>query len=187
MAKNCFEKSAAMGHPPAQRLLGILYLEGEKHQKNYEQARQWLTLASDRGDQLATYYLAQIYAKGLGIPKDWSKAYGLLSLQGMSSIPEAIELKRKLKSELIRVYPNLSSALEGEEDKVRRGLTRRQHRFIPNFFDPVRNEDDYLEFETWLALNLGKISAKEAFEELAGQMREYYRSMTKLYPATTSG
>ncbi|MDR2367562.1 MAG: sel1 repeat family protein [Deltaproteobacteria bacterium] len=187
MARDCFEKAAGLGYPPAQRLLGIMYLEGSGVQKNLKLARQWLTLASDRGDSLASFRLAQIYATGLGVEKDWSKAYGLLSSQNMADIPEAMDLKGRLKSEIIRLYPNLATALENEENKVRRALTRRQHRFIPNFFGPVRSEDDYLEFETWLSLNLGRISAQEAFGKLIGHMRDYYRSMTKLYPESTVG
>ena len=98
-----------------------------------------------------------------------------------------MELKRRLKSEIIRLYPNLSTALENEENKVRRSLTHRQHRFIPNFFGPVRNQDDFFEFETWLSLNLWRISAQEAFGKLMDHMQDYYRSMTKLYPESTVG
>ncbi|MDR2387173.1 MAG: sel1 repeat family protein [Deltaproteobacteria bacterium] len=186
MARDCFERSAQMGYAPAQRLLGVMYLEGTGIPKNLEQARKWLTMASDRGDPMASFRLAQIYATGLGLEKDWSKAYALLSRQGMGGIPEAMELKRRLKTEIIRLYPNLSTALEKEENLVRRSLSHRQHRFIPNFFGPVRSEDDYLEFETWLSLNLGRISAQEAFGKLIDYMRDYYRNMTKLYPETTS-
>ncbi|MDR2301084.1 MAG: sel1 repeat family protein [Deltaproteobacteria bacterium] len=186
MARGCFERSARMGYAPAQRLLGVMYLEGAGIEKNLEQARKWLTMASDRGDTMASFRLAQLYAAALGVEKDWSKAYALLSLRGMAAIPEAMELKRRLKTEIVRLYPNLSTALENEENKVRRSLTHRQRRFIPNFFGPVRSEDDYLEFETWLSLNLGRISAQEAFGKLIAYMRDYYRNMTKLYPETTS-
>ena len=186
-ARDCFEKAACMGHAQAQRLLGIMYLEGAGAPKDVGLARQWLTMATDRGDAIAAFRLAQLHATGQGVEKDWSKAYGLLSLRGMSAIPEAMELKRRLKSEIVRLYPNLSTALENEENKVRRALTHRQHRFIPTFFGPVRNQDDYFEFQTWLSLNLGRISAQEAFGKLMEHMRDYYRSMTKLYPESTVG
>jgi hypothetical protein len=187
MARECFEKAAGLGYAPAQRLLGIMYLDGKDAPLNYELAREWLTLAADRGDPLATFKLAQIYAYAMGVEKDWSKAYGLLTLQGMEAIPEALELKTRLKSEIVRHYPNLIAALEKEEDKVRRSLTRDQHRFIPNFFGPARSENDFLEFSIWLALNLGRVSAQQAFSELSNQMNSYYRNMTKVYPTVTAG
>ena len=83
MARDCFEKAAGLGHAQAQRLLGIMYLEGAGVPKNVGLARQWLTMAMDRGDPIAAFRLAQLHATGLDVEKDWSKAYGLLSLQGM--------------------------------------------------------------------------------------------------------
>jgi hypothetical protein len=185
LALDCFERAAAMGYPPAQRLLGVIYLEGDKHPKNYDLARKWLSLASGHGDPMADYLLAQIYAQGLGVAKDWSKAYRFLSRQGVSNIPEAMELKRRLKSELINLYPNLSTALENHEKTIRHSLTHRQHRFIPNFLDPVRTGDSSTEFETWLSLNLGRITAQDAFNRLTTNMLEYYERMTGLYPASS--
>ncbi|MDR1110911.1 MAG: sel1 repeat family protein [Deltaproteobacteria bacterium] len=182
LALEYFGKSAALGYSPAQRLLGVMYLDGDILPKDFALARKWLTLASDQGDQLAAYYLAQIYAQGLGVEKDWSLAHCLLSRRDVAVLPEALELRRKLKSELIRIYPNLSRALEDQEKDLRRRLTRRQHRFIPNFLDPARNGDDHREFDTWLSLNLGRISAQEAFDLLAKRMAEYYGDMAKLHP-----
>jgi hypothetical protein len=177
LAKDCFERSAEMGYPPAQRLLGVMYLEGDSIKQNYDQARMWLTKASLQNDLQATYFLAKIYAKGLGVTKDWSKAYDLLTSPGISSLPEALELKRRLKSEIIHLYPNLSSALEREEKKLRLSLNRKQHRVIPKFLDPVRTEEERQEFETWLSLNLGLISAPEAFARLVVCLKDYYRIM----------
>ncbi|MDR0356303.1 MAG: sel1 repeat family protein [Deltaproteobacteria bacterium] len=183
MAVACFERSAALGYPPAQRLIGVLNLSGDIIAQNYAEAFKWLTLAAEKGDQLACFYLAQMYALGQGIAKDWAKAHFLLNRPGVSSIPEALELKRRLKEEIVRLYPNLAAALR-EDDKIwRLRLTRRQQRFIPAFLDCGRSQEGGSEFDTWLALNMGRIGAEEAYKTLKQLMDQYYADMIRRSPA----
>ncbi|MDR1486397.1 MAG: sel1 repeat family protein [Deltaproteobacteria bacterium] len=179
-----FHRSASMGFAPAQRLLGVIYFEGSLVNQDYGKALYWLSLASDQGDPQAAYTLALMYAKGTGIDKDWSKAYELLSKSGVTNLTEAKELKKRLKDELFQLYPNLASALKKDELNLRMTLTSRQKRFIPMFLDSSRSDGGaQTEFESWLALNLGKISANDAYGNLTECLNKYYHDMTSLYPA----
>ncbi|MDR1297149.1 MAG: sel1 repeat family protein [Deltaproteobacteria bacterium] len=186
MALDYLERSAGLGYSPAQRLLGVVYLEGEMTPRNLPLALKWLTAAAGQGDQLARFNLAQMYALGRGVAKDWGRAHALLNGPGMGAVPEALELKRRLKEELARPYPNLSAALESDERGYRAGLSHRQKRYIPNFLDPGRG-DDGAEFETWLGLNLGRLTAAQARDKLRLDLAEYYRRMVELHPAAARG
>ncbi|MGG4604003.1 tetratricopeptide repeat protein [Paenalcaligenes sp. Me131] len=58
----------------AQASLGMVYSDGKDLPQNYEQARYWLTLASDQDYALAHVQLGFIYLQGLGVDADQAKA-----------------------------------------------------------------------------------------------------------------
>ncbi|MDR1395154.1 MAG: sel1 repeat family protein [Deltaproteobacteria bacterium] len=172
-----FEKAALLGFAPAQRLLGISFLEGLVVPKDPLKARQWLEPAAQKGDVQAAYSLALIYAQGLGTPKNWSQAYHLLNRPGLESLPEARTLKIRLKEELISLYPNLAEALRSTEKVHRCELSLRQQRFILPFLTPGRLELDEDEFEIWLSLNLGRTSQENTLMALQKCLTLYYAQM----------
>jgi hypothetical protein len=116
------------------------------------------------------------------VPKDWSKAYDLLAKPGVSSLPEAMELRRRLRSELAALYPSLSQALSGREALYRASLDRAQGRRILPFLDPGSDAGGREQFETWLGLNLGRVTAEEALAKLSSLMDSYYRDQAAPSP-----
>jgi hypothetical protein len=176
-------RAARLGHRGARRLLGVMRLEGSVVERDLGEALHWLELASAQGDPMASYHLALMRAQGLGVDKDWSAAHELLSRPGVSSLPEARELRRRLSQELIALYPNLAAALRREEAVYRAGLTRAQSRFILPFLDHARDGGDRGEFEIWLSLSLGRRSAEAALPLLMERLADYYRLQRGAHPA----
>jgi hypothetical protein len=183
LALHYFERAARLGFSPAQRLLGICLLEGTICPKDLAMARYWLTSAAEKKDPQAAFTLALMHAKGQGVPKDWHVSYRLLSRPEVLALPEARELRRRLKEELIDLYPLMAEALRKEENIIRAGLSHHQKRFIQPFLSDSRPGDDRAEFEAWLDLNLGKASPKETLSILKASLAAYYRAMIIRHPA----
>jgi TPR repeat protein len=177
LAVRYFEQAADLGFAPAQRLLGVCYLQGHAVTRNYRQARRWLTLAAEQNDPSAAYNLALMHAQGLGAEKNWSLAHGLLSRPELGGLPEAVELKRRLKEELIKLHPKLVAALELDDQLARAALTPLLQRRIQPFLSEARTDDDHDEFEIWLNLNLGRLSLNQAYADLGRRLHAYYRRM----------
>ncbi|MDR2441961.1 MAG: sel1 repeat family protein [Deltaproteobacteria bacterium] len=171
-----FQRAASLGYAPAQRLLGMIYLEGSLVERDPLKAFELFSSAAAKGDAQASYSLALMYAQGDAVEKDWSLAHELLSRPEVTILPEANELKRSLKWRLIELYPNLAETLRQAEKPYRASLNRSQLRFIPSFLDPGRHGDED-EFEIWLSLNLGKRQAEEALVLLTDKLDHYYRTM----------
>ncbi|MDR1312593.1 MAG: sel1 repeat family protein [Deltaproteobacteria bacterium] len=187
LALALFRKSASLGYAPAQRLLGICLLEGTYCARDLDQARFWLSEAAAANDPQASLSLALVYAKGMGTAKRWDLAWRLLSRPEAEALPEARELKMKLKSELVSLYPAVSGAVSGAE-KVRRALlTRHQARFIAPFWPVGRLEGIQPEYFALLDLNLGKIAPEAAMARIGEAMEAYYSEMTVSCPAAPSG
>jgi hypothetical protein len=176
MAAAYFERAALMGLAPAQRVLGIMMLEGDQVDKDLAKAAKWLSMAAEQGDPQACFRLALMSAQGDGVAKDWSKAYELLSRPAVSALPEAGELKRRLRNGLVALYPEMRKAVNSREGLYRASLDRQQSRRIPPFLDPSSEGGEMAEFEAWLDLNLGRLSADKALEKILALMDAYYRS-----------
>ncbi|MDR1040162.1 MAG: sel1 repeat family protein [Deltaproteobacteria bacterium] len=186
LALALFRKSAGMGYAPAQRLLGICLLEGNLCARDLDQARFWLTEAASHNDPQAAMTLALLYAQGQGTPKRWDLSWCLLSRPEVETLPEARELKMKLKSELVSLYPAISDAVSKAEQVRRTMLTRHQARFIAPFWPVGRLEGNQPEYFALLKLNLGQITAEAAYSVIAEGMESYYAEMTKTCPPMPS-
>ncbi|MDR1657925.1 MAG: sel1 repeat family protein [Deltaproteobacteria bacterium] len=182
MAEAYFRRAAELGFAPAWRLLGMMHLEGRGVNKDLKTAYRLLKSAAELGDPQASFSLALMLAQGNGVEKNWAEAYRLLTIPEVAAIPEASELKRRLKEKLIGLYPDLTEALRREETLLRTSLTRTQSRFIPGFLEPGRCDDDRVEFEAWLSLNLGQSSVAEIFPILTAQLKKYYQAMIDRHP-----
>jgi TPR repeat protein len=174
MAASYFARAAELGYAPAQRVLGIMCLEGDQVEKDPGKAVRWLTAAAEQNDPQACFRLAVMLARGEALAKDWSKAYGLLVRPGLEVIPEAKELRRRLRGELVSLYPALAKALAQREAKLRSALDRFQSRQLPLFVDPAQDCGDYEEFKAWLGLNLGQLTAEAAYHLILGRLELYY-------------
>jgi hypothetical protein len=187
LALDLFRQAASRGHVPSQRLLGICLLEGSACPQDLSQARFWLGEAAGRGDPQASLTLALVYARGQGTPKRWDLAWRLLSRPEVETLPEARELKMKLKAELVSLYPALSGAVERAEKARRVMLTRHQARFIPPFWPVGRLEGRQEEFFALLDLNLGRITQDNAYATISAGLDAYYAEMTKSCPPLERG
>jgi hypothetical protein len=70
-----FEKLASIGHPVAERLMGIAYFYGQGVPLDYRTALQWFERAAMQGCFEAYAPVAQMYESGLGTIADPGKAY----------------------------------------------------------------------------------------------------------------
>lgn len=70
-----FEKLAKIGHPVAQRLMGIVYFFGQGVPQDYRTALGWFEKAALQGCFEAYVPVAQMYEKGMGAPADLGQAY----------------------------------------------------------------------------------------------------------------
>jgi hypothetical protein len=85
VAQGWYEKAALQGHQQAQANLGlILFQNGDRMA-----ALPWLRLASDRGEPRAQYVYATALFNGDIVPKDWPRAYALMSRASAQGLPQA--------------------------------------------------------------------------------------------------
>ena len=84
-AEGLFGQAAAMGHLQASDNYGLLLFQrGEK-----ARALPYIRAAADRGDPRAQYLLGIAHFNGDLVPKDWPRAYALLSLARQQGLPQA--------------------------------------------------------------------------------------------------
>jgi cell division septation protein DedD len=75
IAQSWYEKAAAQGHEPAQANLGLILFQAG----NRTAAMPWIRKAADKGDMRAQYVLGTALFNGDGVPKDWPRAYALMT------------------------------------------------------------------------------------------------------------
>lgn len=74
-ALDWYRRAAASGHEQAQATLGLqLFQNGQR-----DEAMTWLKKASDQGEPRAQYVVATAYFNGDSMPKDWARAYALMT------------------------------------------------------------------------------------------------------------
>jgi TPR repeat protein len=73
-AVRIYSELSKQGDRTAQLQLGLIYDEGHRVPKQYQQAVRWYSVAASQGDPEAPYYLGRIYQDGRGGPKDYAKA-----------------------------------------------------------------------------------------------------------------
>lgn len=84
-AESLFGQAAAMGHLQAADNYGLLLFQrGEK-----AKALPYLRAAADRGDPRAEYLLGIAHFNGDMVPKDWVRAYALVTLAQQQGLPQA--------------------------------------------------------------------------------------------------
>lgn len=179
-----FGKAAEAGYVPAQRVLGTSYLEGRLTAPDYEKARQWLTAAARQNDGQAAYSLAVMYAKGLGVEKDWNLAYQLLNMECARNLADARTMKGQLKDELTRHFPEIKNRLAEMEKGRRSSYTGHQRRFIQPWDTPNRPQLEKEEFDLWLKASQKRISAQETLAGLVSLMTAYYKDQENKHPPT---
>lgn len=86
-ARKLYEEAARRGHVKAADNFGLmLFQEGEQ-----EKAMPMVRAASDRGDPRAQYVLGLSHFNADYAPRDWVRAYALMTLANSSGLPQAAE------------------------------------------------------------------------------------------------
>ncbi|KXS33197.1 MAG: Sel1 repeat family protein [Candidatus Gallionella acididurans] len=65
---------AQHGSADAQKLLGVMYANGQGLPKDYTKAIEWFSKAAEQGHAGAQRNLGLMYVNGLGVPQDYAKA-----------------------------------------------------------------------------------------------------------------
>ena len=80
-----YQKAALQGHREAEDNYGLALFQNGKQ----AQALPWLQKSADRGEPRAQYVLGTIYFNGEYAPKDWVRAYALMSRASSAGLPQA--------------------------------------------------------------------------------------------------
>lgn len=84
-AEAWYGKAAAQGHEQAEASYGLALFANARRDK----AAPWLQRAAGRGDPRAQYVLGTMYFNGDAVPKDWVRAYALVTRSSQSGLAEA--------------------------------------------------------------------------------------------------
>ena len=84
-AEVLFGKAAGKGHQQASDSYGLLLFQRGERVK----ALPYLTASADRGDLRAQYILGIAHFNGDGVPKDWVRAYALITQARQAGLPQA--------------------------------------------------------------------------------------------------
>ena len=84
--RSCFGKAAAQGHLHASDNYGLLLFQRGERAK----ALPYISAAADRGEPRAQYLLGIANFNGDNVPKDWVRAYALVSLAQQAGLAQAI-------------------------------------------------------------------------------------------------
>lgn len=86
LAQDYYQKAAIQGHEQAQLNLGlILFQNGDR-----KGAMPWIQKASDRGEPRAQYVLGTALFNGDLVPRDWTKAYALMTRAAGAGLRQAV-------------------------------------------------------------------------------------------------
>jgi TPR repeat protein len=92
LAEAYYAKAAAQGHIKAADNYGLLLFQDGRR----EQAMPYVSAAAERGDPRAEYLLGVAHFNGDLVPKDWVRAYALLTLANSAGLPQAAPALKQL-------------------------------------------------------------------------------------------
>jgi len=85
IAERWYRKAAEQGHEQAGGYLGlIMFQNGDR-----VGAMPWLAKASDQGDPRAQYLYGTALFNGENVPKDWPRAYAMMTASAAAGLPQA--------------------------------------------------------------------------------------------------
>lgn len=138
-AEYYYSKAAAQGHMQAADNYGLILFQGGRR----DVALPYVKAAAERGDPRAQYLLGIAHFNGDLVPKDWVRAYALVSLSNASGLPQASaalgQMDQYIPLEQRQAAASLATQLQQQADATRaRQLasadlgTSRIPRTIPN-------------------------------------------------------
>lgn len=118
-ATDLFAKAAANGHMQASDNYGLLLFQAGERAR----AMPYIAAAADRGDSRARYLLGLAHFNGENVPKDWVRAYALLSLAQQDGLPQAVpalaQMDQHIPLDQRQQSVKLASQLAAEADARR--------------------------------------------------------------------
>lgn len=85
-----FQRLAKIGHPEAQRLMGVVYYLGQGVPQDFARSLYWFEKAANQGCFGAYGATATLYRDGKGTPVDLGKAYMWFNIAS-SRLPDSVE------------------------------------------------------------------------------------------------
>ena len=105
----------ASDHAYAQYYVGMMHLNGQGVEQDYEEAEKWFRKASEQGIPQAQYKLGMLYSEGQGLPQDYEYAYSWFRVAAVHGHNKSIEAiagaREKLSEEELKEAEKLSSEL----------------------------------------------------------------------------
>jgi uncharacterized protein len=118
-AEDWFHKAARQGHARAADNYGVLLFQSGRQ----SEALPWLRASADRGEPRAMYILGVAAFNGDYQPKDWVRAYALMTRAAASGLPQAMESLRTMNEviplEQRQMGASLSSDIEAKTSDTR--------------------------------------------------------------------
>ena len=121
-AEALYAQASALGHLQASDNYGLLLFQrGER-----KLALPYLRAASDRGDPRAQYLLGIAHFNGDLLPKDWVRAYALITLANQQGLPQARDALTQMDSYIPIEQRQQGVALAAELDSEAQATRARQ-------------------------------------------------------------
>lgn len=118
-AENLYERAAQTGHVQAADVYGLMLFQDGRR----EAALPFVQAAARRGDPRARYLMGIAHFNGDLVPRDWERAYALLTLANASGLPQAgpalADMDRHISLEQRQNGVALSRVLEDEAVRAR--------------------------------------------------------------------
>ncbi len=110
IAQSWYQKAAAQGHELAQGNLGLLLYEAGKR----AEALPWIRKAADRGDPRAQYVLGVELTNGDIVPRDFPRAYALMTRAASKGLPPAAKSLEQMEKFIPAADRQKGIALAGQ-------------------------------------------------------------------------
>lgn len=118
-AEEFYARASAQGHLQASDTYGVLLFQRGERQR----ALPYIRAAADRGDPRAQYYLGIAHFNGDLVPKDWVRAYALVSLAQQQGLPQAAsalaQMDQHIPMEQRQQAVALAADLQAQADATR--------------------------------------------------------------------
>ena len=85
LAQEWFRKAAVQGHPQAEDNYGLALFEAQRR----TEAAPWLEKSAARDERRSQLVLGTMLFNGDGVPKDWTRAYALVTRSSQQGLPQA--------------------------------------------------------------------------------------------------
>ncbi|MDB5685444.1 MAG: sporulation protein [Rhizorhabdus sp.] len=114
IALDWYRKAALADHEQAQATLGLtLFQAGQR-----DEAMIWLKKAADRGEARAQYVVGTAYFNGDSLPKDWARAYALMTRARAAGIGAATTSLAQMDQLIPEVQRQAGLALAREMERT---------------------------------------------------------------------